>query len=49
MDCGPTCLAMVCRYYGKYYELDRLRNMCNITNEGVSLYGISVAAEMIGF
>lgn len=22
MDCGPTCLAMICKYYGKSYGVD---------------------------
>ena len=49
MDCGPTCLAMICKYYGKSYGVEYLRDLCFITNEGVSLYGISLAAESIGF
>lgn len=40
MDCGPTCLAMICKYYGKSYGVEYLRDLCFITNEGVSLYGI---------
>lgn len=49
MDCGPTCLAMICKYYGKHYDIEHLRNLCSISKEGVSLYGISIAAEDIGF
>lgn len=49
MDCGPTCLAMIGKYYGKNYNIDHLHDICNISNEGVSLYGISTAAEKIGF
>lgn len=49
MDCGPTCLAMICEYYGKHYNCSRLHDLCFISNEGVSLYGISHAAERIGF
>lgn len=48
-DCGPTCLRMVAKYYGKEFSLDRLRELCYITREGVSLMGISHAAETIGF
>lgn len=48
MDCGPTCIKMVAKYYGKHYSLDKLRELCNITREGVSLLGISDAAESIG-
>ena len=49
MDCGPTCLKMVAKFYGKNYSLQNLRNRCHITREGVSLLGISDAAESIGF
>lgn len=49
MDCGPTCLRMVAKYYGKNYSLQNLRMKSQITREGVSLLGISEAAEMIGF
>lgn len=49
MDCGPTCLKMVAKFYGKSYSLQNLRDRCHITREGVSLLGISDAAESIGF
>jgi ATP-binding cassette subfamily B protein len=49
MDCGPTCLRMVAKYYGRNYSLQRLRELCQINREGVSLLGISEAAEKIGF
>lgn len=49
MDCGPSCLRMIAKYYGKSYTLDSLRGRCFITREGVSMLGISDAAEDIGF
>jgi len=49
MDCGPTCLRMIAKFYGKEYSLQALREKCHITREGVSLLGISDAAEAIGF
>ena len=49
MDCGPTCLKMIAKYYGKSYTLNELRNKSFLTREGVSLLGISEAAEAIGF
>src|SRR5210317_960710 len=48
MDCGPTCLRMVAKFYGKNYSLQYLRNNSYITREGVSMLGISEAAENIG-
>ena len=49
MDCGPTCLRIISKYYGRNYNLNYLRQNCFYTNEGVSLLGISEAAERIGF
>ncbi|WP_195575029.1 cysteine peptidase family C39 domain-containing protein, partial [Phocaeicola massiliensis] len=37
MDCGPTCLRMIARYYGKNYSLQTLRERSFITREGVSM------------
>jgi ATP-binding cassette subfamily B protein len=48
MDCGPTSLAMIARYYGKTYSQQTLRERCYITREGVSMLGTSDAAESIG-
>ena len=48
MDCGPACLRMVAKYYGKSYSLQSLRDKCHITRQGVSMLGISDAAESIG-
>lgn len=49
MDCGPSCLAMIARYYGLRPERDGLRRSCSLGKDGVSLLGISKAAETIGF
>lgn len=49
MDCGPSCLRMIAKYYGKTYSLQTLRARSFITREGVSMLGISDAAEFIGF
>lgn len=49
MDCGPTCLRMVAKHYGKTYTLQTLREKSEIGKEGVSLLGIAQAAENIGF
>lgn len=48
-DCGPTCLRMIAKHYGRHYTLESLRQRCHISREGVSLLGISAAAEEIGF
>lgn len=49
MDCGPTCLRMIAKYYGKSFSLQALREKSHVGREGISLLGISDAAEKIGF
>lgn len=49
MDCGPTCLRMVAKYYGKAIPLQELRELTQTIREGSSILGISNAAEKIGF
>jgi ABC transporter, ATP-binding protein len=48
-DCGPTSLRMIAKHYGKEYSAEMLRHHCYISREGVSMLGISDAAEYIGF
>jgi len=48
-DCGPTCLRIVAKYFGRHYNLETLRELTWKTREGVSLLTISDAAEKIGF
>ncbi|WP_339737208.1 peptidase domain-containing ABC transporter [uncultured Sunxiuqinia sp.] len=48
MDCGPTCLRMIAKFYGRNFNLNYLREQSHISREGVSLLGISDAAEAIG-
>ncbi len=49
MDCGPSCLVMISKYYGKEITLPFIRENSFITKNGVSLLGISQAAQTIGF
>lgn len=48
-DCGPACLRMIAGFHGKKFSIQFLRDRCYITKGGVSLLGISDAAESIGF
>lgn len=48
MDCGPSCLRMIARHYGRSYNLQTLRDKSYLSREGVSMLGISDAAESIG-
>jgi ATP-binding cassette, subfamily B, bacterial len=49
MDCGPTCIRMLSKYYGKSIGINKLRIHSSYSREGVSLLGISRAAETVGF
>lgn len=49
MDCGPTCIRIISKYYGGDYSIQYLREKAFITRVGVSMLGISDAAESIGF
>ena len=49
MDCGPSCLAMIAKHYGQQADKEQLREICSLGKDGVSLLGISKAAETIGF
>jgi ATP-binding cassette, subfamily B, bacterial len=49
MDCGPTCLKMIFKHYGKQISLEGLKKASQIGTTGVSLLGLSEAAERYGF
>ena len=49
MDCGPSCLAMIAKHYGRQADKEQLRKICSLGKDGMSLLGISKAAETIGF
>ncbi|MES2812953.1 MAG: peptidase domain-containing ABC transporter [Bacteroidota bacterium] len=48
-DCGPTCLKIVAKYYGKTLNIQQLRDFSETTREGSNLLFLSDAAEKIGF
>lgn len=48
-DCGPTCLKIIAKYYGKTINIQELRDFSETTREGSNLLFLSDAAEKIGF
>lgn len=48
-DCGPTCLKIVSKYYGKTLNIQQLRDFSETTREGSNLLFLSDATEKIGF
>ncbi|WP_158301701.1 peptidase domain-containing ABC transporter [Paenibacillus mesophilus] len=49
MDCGPTCLTMIARYYGLNASVNRMRERCNVGAEGTSMLGLIETLESLGF
>ena len=48
MQCGIACLSMICHHYKKSYSIETLSKYCIATNQGVSLLGMSKAANEVG-
>jgi ATP-binding cassette subfamily B protein len=48
MDCGPASIKIIAKYFGKYYSLQYLRDLCGMTREGVSFLDLTYACEKIG-
>ena len=48
-DCGPTCLKIIAKHYGKTINIQYLRDYSETTRSGSNLMLLSDAAEKIGF
>ncbi len=48
-DCGPTCIKIIAKHYGRVLNTPKLRMLSETTREGSSLLGLSDAVEEIGF
>lgn len=48
-DCGPACLRMICKFYGKSFSEYYMHKICFTKRTGTSLLGIKDAAEELGF
>jgi ATP-binding cassette subfamily B protein len=47
-DCGPTCIQIIAKYYGKFISLQEIRELSSISKEGLSLYELGLTAERLG-
>lgn len=47
-DCGPSCLKIVAKHYGKTVAIQELRELSETVRIGSTLQGLSNAAEHIG-
>ncbi|MBQ0734021.1 peptidase domain-containing ABC transporter [Aquimarina celericrescens] len=48
-DCGPTCLRIISKHYGKVIPLETIRGLSQTSRIGSSLLGLSEGAENLGF
>ncbi|NHE57808.1 cysteine peptidase family C39 domain-containing protein [Cyclobacterium plantarum] len=48
-NCGPTCLRIIAKHYGKLISLQEIRENSETTRSGSNLLKLSEAAEAIGF
>ena len=48
-DCGPTCLKIIAKHFGKTINIQSLRDWSETNREGSNLLFLSEAAERIGF
>ncbi|WP_111685547.1 peptidase domain-containing ABC transporter [Winogradskyella tangerina] len=48
-DCGPTCIKIIAKHYGKTINTQELRELSETTRLGSNLMCLSDAAESIGF
>lgn len=48
-DCGAACLAAICRHYGRFFTLNRVREAVGTGQYGTTMLGLSRGAESLGF
>src|SRR6266566_3720068 len=48
-DCGPTCLKIVSKFYGRNFSREHLRDICGITTDGTTIKSLIAGAEKLGF
>ena len=48
-DCSAACVVMVGRYWGRDFNINRLRELAHVSRDGASLKGLANAVENLGF
>ncbi|BAY09214.1 peptidase domain-containing ABC transporter [Calothrix sp. NIES-2098] len=48
-DCGAACLAMICRFYGRIFTINRIRETVGTIQTGTTLLGLKRGSEALGF
>jgi len=47
-DCGVACLHMICRYYGKFVDYEKIKELTGYCRNGTSAQDIILTAENLG-
>jgi ATP-binding cassette, subfamily B, bacterial HlyB/CyaB len=48
-DCSAACVVMVGQYWGREFNINRLRELAHVSRDGASLKGLANATENLGF
>ncbi|AFY46402.1 ABC-type bacteriocin/lantibiotic exporter with N-terminal double-glycine peptidase domain [Nostoc sp. PCC 7524] len=48
-DCGPACLATICKYYGQLFTINRTREAAGTGQLGTTLLNLKQGAQVLGF
>ena len=48
-DCGPACLATICKYYGRLFTINRTREASGTGQLGTTLLNLKQGAQVLGF
>ncbi|WP_349655070.1 cysteine peptidase family C39 domain-containing protein [Paenibacillus sp. G2S3] len=49
MDCGPTCISMICKYYGAAVPINYIKSNMQLSRSGTSLQDLQESARSLGF
>ena len=47
MQCGISCMSMICHFYGKKLSIQSLEKYCHASKEGVSLKGLADLCDVL--
>ncbi|MCC8146528.1 MAG: peptidase domain-containing ABC transporter [Bacteroidales bacterium] len=48
-DCGPSCLRMICSFYGRNFSVKTIKKACNTTRIGSTVWDLLSASKELGF
>lgn len=49
VDCGPTCIQIIAKFYGKSISSSQIRKYCKTTKNGSNLLDLANSSEILGF